>query len=573
MRRARCSFLMALAVAVAACAPAQPGREAGAPLQAGSQSSRTLTMAVRYEVTDLAPKIAGSSSPQVTKRLFNAGLALIDGVGTPRPYLAESLPQLNTDTWRLLPDGRMETTYRLRPGLVWHDGTPLTAEDFAFAYRVYTAGQGAFIPVPQDQIEAVVAPDPRTVLIRWRTPYADAGALLDDDLGALPQHILGAAFAVFEQDPGGRDVFLAQPFWTHEYVGLGSYRLERWEQGSQFVGSAFEGHALGRPKIDRLVVRIIGDENTVLTNVLSGNVDFTADFTLRFEHGTLLRREWESAGKGKVFLIPSSAITFNIQLRPEYVGDPGILDLRVRKGLAHGIDRQALNEGVFEGQGIMAEHIVPPTVPYFADVDRVAVKYPFDSRAVERLLGEAGYTLRDSFFTSPTGDRLNLDVRVTAGPEFERSQAILVDTWRRFGVDVQGSVLAAAQARDVMARQTFPGMASRGGGVTERSLTTGEIGSAANRWVGDNRGGWSSAEYDRLWDSFNSTLDRDQQTGQFVQMVRVVTDQLPIFVGYFAIQVNTHAAALRGPDAGTSAVGTLTRGTARYWNIQDWELS
>jgi peptide/nickel transport system substrate-binding protein len=567
-------ILVIVVVALAACAPAPPGRTEGTSSSpAVSSPGRTLTMAVRYEVTDLAPKIAGSSSPQVTKRLFNAALALIDGVGSPRPYLAEGLPQLNTDGWRLFPDGRMETTYRLRANLTWHDGAPLTAEDFAFAYRVYTAGQGAFIPVPQDQIEAVLAPDPRTVVIRWRTPYADAGALVDEELDALPQHILGSAFAAFEQDPGGRDTFLAQPYWTNEYVGAGPFRLERWEPGSQFLGAAFDGHALGRPKIDRVIIRIIGDENTVLTNVLSGNVDFTADFTMRFEHGTLLRREWEAAGKGKVFLNPSSAITFNIQLRPEYVGDAGLLDPRVRKALAHSIDRAALNEGVYEGQGIMAEHTVPPTVPYFGDVDRAALKYPFDSRITERLLSEAGYALRDGVFSSAAGDRLNLDVRVTAGPEFERSQAILVDTWRRAGVDAQGSILAAAQARDVMARQTFPGIASRGGGVTERSLTSGEIGTAANRWVGDNRGGWSSSEYDRLWESFNSSLDPGQKTGHFVQMIRVVTDQLPIFTMYFAIQVNTHVAALRGPDPGTSGVGTLTRGTLRYWNIHDWELS
>ena len=100
-------------------------------------------------------------------RLFNAALSLIDGQGTPRPYLAEALPQLNSDSWRVFPDGRMETTYRLRENLTWQDGTPLTAENFVFAYRVYKdPALAIFIANPQDEIDAVTAPDPRTIVHR-----------------------------------------------------------------------------------------------------------------------------------------------------------------------------------------------------------------------------------------------------------------------------------------------------------------------------------------------------------------------------------------------------------------------
>src|SRR5207245_2214732 len=65
----------------------------------------------------------------VSRRLFNALPALIDDRAVPRPDLLEAFPELNTDSWRLFPDGRMETTYRLKPSLTWHDGQPLTADD------------------------------------------------------------------------------------------------------------------------------------------------------------------------------------------------------------------------------------------------------------------------------------------------------------------------------------------------------------------------------------------------------------------------------------------------------------
>src|SRR5258707_9401205 len=139
----------------AACAPAAPGTS-GAQSQMPDKPvgpPTTLTLVVRYEVTDLAAKIATSGASPTTKRVFNASLALVDNASVARPYLAESLPQLNSDSWKLLPDQGMETTYRLRPNLVWHDGRPLTSDDFVFAHEVYTApGIAAFTSKPQDQI-------------------------------------------------------------------------------------------------------------------------------------------------------------------------------------------------------------------------------------------------------------------------------------------------------------------------------------------------------------------------------------------------------------------------------------
>src|SRR5207249_8984855 len=107
---ARSAFALALLAALStACAGPQGQTTTNA--EAPARQSRTLTMAVKYEVPDLAPKLPASSGPNTTRRLFNSFLSLIDDTGKPRPYLAESLPELNTETWRIYADGRMETTY------------------------------------------------------------------------------------------------------------------------------------------------------------------------------------------------------------------------------------------------------------------------------------------------------------------------------------------------------------------------------------------------------------------------------------------------------------------------------
>src|SRR5581483_4055228 len=145
-------------------------------------------------------------------RMFNASMALLDDTATPLPYLAESLPKLDTDDWKVFPDGRMETTFHLRQGLVWHDGTPLTGDDFVFAWQVYSRPDlGLARRLPMDVIESVSAPDARTVVVAWKRAYPDAGTLTDRnaELPPLPRHLLQVAF-----DGATIDAVINHPYWN-----------------------------------------------------------------------------------------------------------------------------------------------------------------------------------------------------------------------------------------------------------------------------------------------------------------------------------------------------------------------
>src|SRR5262249_3795610 len=148
--------------------------------QASSQNAtRVLRILSLGEPDQLSLKPLGASHVYKTvSRMFNAGIGYVDEKGAFHPELVAALPQLNTDTWKVFPDGRMETTYKLRPNLTWHDNTPLTADDFVFGFEVYGGPEmGQARLDPQRRIEEVVAVDPQTVLFRWKEPYADADAL------------------------------------------------------------------------------------------------------------------------------------------------------------------------------------------------------------------------------------------------------------------------------------------------------------------------------------------------------------------------------------------------------------
>jgi peptide/nickel transport system substrate-binding protein len=572
--------LLSLIVVTACASPSSQLASAPAGDSASNASARTTTSAgpktlrlvTRLETPDLAPKSAESGGGnEIAKRLFNAQLALLDAQVVAHPYLAESLPQLNTDTWKVFPDGRMETTYTLRPNLTWQDGQPLTADDFVFAYKVYTTPGMRFSVTPLDQIDSVTAPDPLTLVIQWKRPYAEAGQIVYGDLDPLPAHLLSGPFQSVGAEAGSAEAFSHLPFWTEGYVGAGPYRLTRWERGAYLEGEAFAGHALGKPKIDRIQVYFQGDENVVLTRMLAGDLDLAPRLTLRFEHAQTLKKDWEPSGKGKVLLSPDSLIYNMVQFRPEYQQEPALLDPRVRKALAHTVDRQAVIDGLFDGLGDPLNTFVPRNMPYFDEVERTIAKYPYDVRRSEQLMTEAGFARdRDGYYQSADGRRFQPDFQVRATEQFVRGQTIMVDFWRRAGFFVQPSQLPEIQV-DISERHTFPAMAgqSAGGSETERLLrfAGSEIGLASNRWRGSNWAGWSNAEYDRLWDTFKQTLDRNERTRLAVQMMKVLNDDLPAYVVYANFAVMAHVASIKGPEVESRET------TAPMWNVHEWEMT
>src|SRR5436190_133839 len=210
----RTVLLIVLALGLAACAPGTaPANQPSGQSQQAAAPSRALVAAVRVEPGSIATRALRTTglALYLSKRLFNAELALLDGDGVPRPYLAEALPQLNTETWQVFPDGQMETRYRLKPNLTWHDGQPLSAEDFVFSWHVYSTPGITPVTVPFNVIDNVSAPDDRTVIVHWKQPYPDAGGLTerDGEFPPLPRHILDEAFG-----SGQPEVMLNHLYWT-----------------------------------------------------------------------------------------------------------------------------------------------------------------------------------------------------------------------------------------------------------------------------------------------------------------------------------------------------------------------
>jgi peptide/nickel transport system substrate-binding protein len=566
------SRLIALALLMAgaaACAgPAPQNRAADGATAPAQQPSRPLVAAIRDEPGTIAlhPFTQPGQATYLIKRVFNAQLSYLDHEANPYPYLAEALPRLNSDTWRVFPDGRMETTWKLKPNLTWHNGAALSAEDFVFTWRVYSTPElGHSQSSPFSALDGVAAPDERTIVFSWKRLFPGAATMYDHnrEYPALPRHLIEAPFLQHNAD-----AFINLPYWTDEYVGLGPYRLERWEPGQFLEARAFDQHVLGRPKIPRIRLVFIGDENTTLANLLAGEIQLTGDAAARLSQVPLLKQQWLPSGGGQVHLHVNQYRAVYLQLRPEQLEQRALLEHRVRAALFHAMERQAISDSVYGGEAIPGDFLIAPLTELGRAADRATVKYPYDLRRGEQLMAEAGYSRGpDGIFTHPTAGRLAFTVVTQSASDNNAEIAVLADGWQRAGFAAEQRLLSGPAARQPEVLASFPAMlinsTSANIGLID-DFRSSAIPTRENRWNGSNRGGWSHAGYTGLAEAFATTLDSGERTERIGQMARIFSEELPAFTLFYRSVVFAHSTALTG-------VMNAPADSTVPWNIHEWE--
>ena len=142
------------------------------------------------------------------------------------PQLALDLPSVEKGTWRINPDGTMEMTWKFHPNIVWHDGTPFSAEDIVFAVNIRKEPEmTAQTAVAQGGLELMTrleAPT-STLVTYWSSTYVDADR-------ARSMEPMGGQSSTISSD---KRAVANSPYWNSEFVGLGPYKVMKWVQGSQ----------------------------------------------------------------------------------------------------------------------------------------------------------------------------------------------------------------------------------------------------------------------------------------------------------------------------------------------------
>src|SRR4051794_15457102 len=219
-----------LVLAAFACGPqpaqrTETGSAAGASSGAATASVHAPRVAIGTwaEAPTLQPKLMNrpaSGYHMDASYLVNSPLVVLDAKGASIPRLAAELPSRDNGSWVVNDDGTMATTWKIRPNAVWHDGTPITSKDFAFALRVYKDPQiTVALRDPERMMDRVEALDDKTFVVYWSQVYPWGNRLLGTQLDPLPEHLLATQYE------GDKDAFQNSQFWTSpSYVGSGPYR-------------------------------------------------------------------------------------------------------------------------------------------------------------------------------------------------------------------------------------------------------------------------------------------------------------------------------------------------------------
>jgi peptide/nickel transport system substrate-binding protein len=392
----------------AACTPGDApldDREAGEPRPGG-----TVVVGSPADLQSLNSLTSSdAASRMVQQSLLLMPLVMYDENYQAAPWLAE-----RWDTVRVHPD-TLEVTFHVRRDVRWHDGEPVTARDVLFTFQRAIQPETAF---PNRASFDLWSPDAELLdehTIRFRVRPHDDFLAIWYDLSPMPAHLLADVPA---------SELANHPFGTTRPVGNGPFRFVRRVPNQEWVFEAnpdFPEALGGRPYLDRIVYRVIPEQTTLLTEILTGRVDvYPAPNPNQAE-------QLEAAREVRLLSTPYRAYT--------HIGwntrNPLFADARVRRALTLAIDRRAIVEALLYGHGDEGVSTSTPVHWVYDDQYRALVP-PRDVAAARALLTQAGWVPGpDGVLRDATGRQFRFTLVTNQGNDMRRDVAEIVQAQLR----------------------------------------------------------------------------------------------------------------------------------------------
>ncbi len=392
------------------------------PIASGAQTERhpyTVPHVLRFasgeDLVGLNPHFNQQAILGYLSHMTMAFLVRYDAHNRPIPELASTIPtQANGGISR---DGKT-ITYRLRRDAKWSDGVPFTSADVAFSVAVVQnpkndeAGADDY-----KRIVAVATPDPYTVVLHLNAPFSDFLGTYFSTGGAnpciLPKHVLADL-------PELNDV----PYNSLP-VGIGPFKYASWKRGDSVELVPDPLYFRGRPKLERVIFKIIPDRNTMLTQLTTHELDLWVPVATSY----LPRLR----GIPGIAVNVSPSYFYNHLDFNESHG--ALRDPVVRQALRMATDRATILAKIYHGVGYLQEGLLPPTHPYY---DPHIPLVPYDIAAANRLLDRAGYVRGADGIRAKNGRRLSFDYGSSLGsPDTDAMIELIRSSWKQVGAEFE----------------------------------------------------------------------------------------------------------------------------------------
>lgn len=487
----------------------------------------TVTRALTSEPTSLDPHgPVGSGQNVIFPYLFDT-LVYRQSDNTYHPYLAES--------WTISDDG-LEIQFKLKEGVLFHDGTPLDAEAVKYTYQ-RLIDQGARSPIAGglSSIESIEVVDDLTITFWFTQPSSIFFSTISTPYaGIISPTAAEASGEAFGQNP----------------VGSGAFMLESWVPGEAVTLVRNPDYAWGpsvlenqkAAYLEKLVFTVIPDAAMQVTAFQAGEVDIL----FVNSPGQIARlKEDPNAVMMEATLNSLIYLGFNCQAAP--FDDP-----LVRQAVAHAIDKQELVDVVLGGTGETAFSPLTSSLPGF-DPALKSEEHATDPAKTADLLQQAGYTAQaDGSWAGPDGAPLEFELMISTRAPNEALATVLQEQLKRAGIGVSIRSLESAAIMETAVKGEYQALLWRydwnDADVLNVYLSTSRIGRT-------NRSFYSNLELDALLEQAATELDTTKRNELYSKAQSILMDEVPWIPLYTPKDIIVVRSSVEGVQMG--AMGRL----------------
>ncbi len=471
-----------------------------------------LRFATAEDIVGLNPDLFAQATLSDLDQMTAAYLFRYDHNNKIVPELATVVPSFANGG--ISKDGKTITVH-LRSGVKWSDGQPFSADDVVFTIG---AMNNSANNVPSrdgfDKIVKTDEPNATTVIVRLREPFGPIVPTLFASSGStaiLPKHLLGSLPDI------NNAPYNALP------VGIGPFRYTAWKRGDSVELEANPNYWRGRPKLDRVILKLISDRNTVLAQLQTGELDMWYPFG-----GAFLSRVQAISS---VNVIRRSAYAFNeiaFNLK-----NPALADITVRRALRLATDRKTIIEKIGHGVGTLQDTAAPLVDP---DVPKDIPFVSYDPAKANALLDRDGWVRGADGIRAKNGVRLSFDLATGTGlPEVDTEIELIRAWWKDIGVELneqhyEASIMfAPASAGGIVFGGKFD-LAFFGWTVPVPITLTNLWACKSAPPAGENVGYYCNPKVDALITDMQATYDEARYRRDLSAALHIIADDVPVIV-------------------------------------------
>ena len=464
------------ATAIGAAAAAGP---LGRPAFAQTTQKKELVVAQGGDIAYLDPHLSTSSND------IRVSFNLYDNLTSRRPD-GKLAPGLATE-WKL--QGQQAWVFKLRSGVKWHNGDPLSSADVKFSIErtLDTTLKGNRVNTVLTTVERVEAPDPSTVVVHTKKP----DPLLPARLGFYGGQIVPKKYI----ESVGNDAFNGKP------VGTGPLRFVSWTKDDRVVLEANGDYWGGKPDFDRLILRGVPEMAPRVAALLKGEVDIV----------TQLPPDQGERVKANASTTVAGALYGGLYVLAVNSKRPPLDNPLVKQALSLAIDREVIIKELWRGRGIVPSGMIAKGDNHF---DASLPPLAYNPKEAKERLKKAGYSNEEIFIETTAG--------YLAGdkPMAEAVQAM----WKDVGVNAKVEVFEYSVRSQKMRDKSFKGLY-----WSDPTSTLRDPDGMVWRLIGP--GGpqdyWRHPEFDELGAAARFSVDEKFRGDAYKKMTKVFLEHFP----------------------------------------------